>query len=111
MVVIVMIAKSIAPDGVAGRPIRRVIGQGLQQTLGPGHLEEHPFSRCLDVVSKMDVISPMDGAQHAPFGLFRKPIEQRRIGAIAPGEFAVARSAGAALNGRHSLAPSDQNSP
>jgi hypothetical protein len=83
-----------------------MIAQPLQQKVGtPRHFEEHPFSRCLDVMSKMDVISPMDGAQQAALGLFRKPIEQGRIGTIDPGEFAVARGAGAALNGRHSLAP------
>lgn len=104
--------KRVTPDGAAGRLIRSVIAQGLQDKLGrPGHVEEHPFSRCLDVMSKVDVISPMDGAQHAALGLFRKPIEQGRIGAIDPGELAVARGAGAALNGRHSSAPFYQNSP
>src|ERR1700755_2926956 len=53
-----------------------------------------------------DVVAPMDDAEHAALGLFRKVVEQDRVGAIHPRELAVARGARAALNGRHPLAPS-----
>ncbi len=104
VIVVVMIAKSIAPDGADGRLIRGVIAQVLQDQLRKsGGVEQHPFSQCLHGVGETDVVSPRDDAEHAALGLLGKPMKQGRVAAIDPGKLAVARGARAALNGRHSL--------
>jgi hypothetical protein len=75
VIVVVMIAKSIAPDDADGRFIRSVVARVLQEELGKsGGVEQHPFSQCLHGVGKTDVVAPRDDAEHATLGLLGKPV-------------------------------------